>query len=1174
MNKRIIATITGLAVAAMIVVPSSASALTSAELQLQINQLLNQLNNLQQQLADMGGSGTTGGTVTGCSITSFTMNLKVGDSGQAVKCLQVILNSAADTQLSAGAGSPGNETEYFGPKTKEAVIKFQEKYASEVLASFGLTSGTGYVGTTTRAKLNTMISSGSNNGGTDNGGTVIPPVTGTGLRVALSSDNPASGTLVDGQGLATLAKLVFTNGDSAEAKVTRINLKRIGVSADATLTNVYAFLGQKRLTDASSVSSGVINLNDSAGLFTVPAGGSVIISIKADVDGTAGETMGVSVNAATDVTTTATSVNGTFPINGNLFTLATATLAGVNFASSTTPTTNTSLAPQDNYTVWQNTVTFTTRAVDFTRISFRKIGSTANTDLGNFKLYIAGVQVGSTVASLDANGYVTFDLSASPKRIEAGSHIIKLVADIIDGSNLNFYFSIRNSADANFTDTQYNVEVLPQSNSGTFTVSHVTAGTQTVSSGTLTVTKTADSPSGNKVNGAPNVTLAKYELKAAGEPVKIDTLYVAAVCSRGGTTAATQVGYLRNGMLLANGVQIGSTKNLNCTTYSTTYQTFPLGSSLIVTPGSPVILEVRADMYDNDGTDNMTADDTISARLVGSSSWENGLGQVSSTSIDVPASNKDGNQVTVKEGALTLSKYTAYTDQTAVAPVNDYKLGHFTLSADTTEAVNISTITVTLNAVSGFATDLYVKYGTQETSHVSTVSTAANAFSVNYSLAAGQTIDIEVYSDVATGVDSGTGVANVEVTGTTADSATAVTGTALDGQTITFTTGSIVSAVGAGMPLNQLVVGNQTVTAGKFKFTAANDDYTIREVQIALDDTDDITSAVPSSVIISAILKDGTTVLGTKAFADTTIGVNDTATFTGLGSSRVVNGVTVPALVVPANTSKTLTVDLVLSTPSSTASNSQINAFVTMTYFEYANSQGTISNNGTDRVGNELYVFKSIPVVNKSTVTKTTLGAGTNVDLYKWTVGSEGKGTGSIAIRQMKLSLTWADTDQSLMELESMKLYKGSTNITSLVTIRDEDANDLESTSGATSTSSTVIITFATEDVIADGDTATYTLKATAQGFVAKANTSADDKVTIYLLDDATVNGATKYIQNNSSITQLVNSGNTGDADANFIWSDNSAVSHSSTSASSSGDWSNGYLVQNLPLSSEQWVGQ
>ena len=81
-------------------------------------------------------------------------NLKLGDYGEDVLALQKILNLDQDTKVAdIGAGSPGNETKYFGKATEKAIVKFQEKYKDEVLIPANLSFGAGYVGKLTLKKL-------------------------------------------------------------------------------------------------------------------------------------------------------------------------------------------------------------------------------------------------------------------------------------------------------------------------------------------------------------------------------------------------------------------------------------------------------------------------------------------------------------------------------------------------------------------------------------------------------------------------------------------------------------------------------------------------------------------------------------------------------------------------------------------------------------------------------------------------------------------------------------------------------------------------------------------------------------------------------------------------------------------------------------------------------------
>lgn len=89
----------------------------------------------------------------------FNSNLKYGQTlSPDVMYLQRFLNLSPNTQISAtGAGSNSQLTNYFGLKTKDAVMRFQSQYRSEVLAPAGLSSPTGVVGEFTRRKINALL---------------------------------------------------------------------------------------------------------------------------------------------------------------------------------------------------------------------------------------------------------------------------------------------------------------------------------------------------------------------------------------------------------------------------------------------------------------------------------------------------------------------------------------------------------------------------------------------------------------------------------------------------------------------------------------------------------------------------------------------------------------------------------------------------------------------------------------------------------------------------------------------------------------------------------------------------------------------------------------------------------------------------------------------------------
>ncbi len=78
-----------------------------------------------------------------------------GKTSAEIRIIQQLLNSDVATQIAKiGAGSPGKETNFYGPATRVAVQKFQLKYG---IVKNSRESGYGVVGPKTRAKMNELL---------------------------------------------------------------------------------------------------------------------------------------------------------------------------------------------------------------------------------------------------------------------------------------------------------------------------------------------------------------------------------------------------------------------------------------------------------------------------------------------------------------------------------------------------------------------------------------------------------------------------------------------------------------------------------------------------------------------------------------------------------------------------------------------------------------------------------------------------------------------------------------------------------------------------------------------------------------------------------------------------------------------------------------------------------
>jgi peptidoglycan hydrolase-like protein with peptidoglycan-binding domain len=807
-----------------------ANAQTSTDLQNQINALLSQIGQLQGQLAPTASSGTT----TTLATPPFSRNLTVGSKGNDVMALQQWLNAKGYTIATSGSGSPGNETTYFGARTRAAVARFQR--------ANGIRPAVGFFGPLTRNFIASMATTFPTPNPVPNPNpnpipnpTPIPAA--SGLSVSLASTNPASGALISSGGSAAARVPVFainlTAGNSGAVTITAMNFHKMGVISDSSIAGAYIVENNRVLYQYNSVNQGVIGFSGLS--LTVAAGRTRTVWLAIDPTSGlfSGNTVSFGLNGPSDITAwdvnnTQLTPNGSFPITGNVFTVtqvANPSIGSLIISSSSVG--STVYAGTQNVLVSQWTLNGQNSPLNLTSLNFRVVGSANKTDIRNVKLMINGTQVGSTLPSVGADGNAFFDLSALPARINTGTSNMQVVADISGSPSFTFAFEILNGFDVYAIDTQYNVPVQVTVIGG--------AGTPiTIQPGQITVTVDTLTPTSNIAKGGSGTVLAKFDVFAAGEPVRIKflTITLTQTTTTGDNTWSNTNGVpdlnLKNIMLVDDqGNQVGSTINTigaggsssnQCQITSGTRLTCFFGTSAsnisyVVPANTTRVIAVRADIQ------STAAFTTITAALAGDSNNLQGL----TSSVQASTGSANGSTLTLAANSLLVSKNSAYGNQNFAKGSTGAKVGSYVLTASSAEGVNISNFTINMNASSTNFQNLTAKVGSTVigTSYPTLSANTNYTFSGNVNVPIGGTQIIDIYADVLNSASGSMGALTTFVgcTGTgqvTFSSASCVVQNGGTGQLITVAgTLTLTISNNNSFASRQVVMGNTNVSLAK-----------------------------------------------------------------------------------------------------------------------------------------------------------------------------------------------------------------------------------------------------------------------------------------------------------------------------------------------------------------------
>lgn len=1148
-----------------------------------IEQLSAQIVALQAQLTALSGAASA----PAAGKCSFTKALTVGSTGDDVKCLQQYLNGAGHKVAASGAGSPGSESTYFGSLTRAAVAKWQ--------AANGVAPAVGYFGPLSQAKYNSVVVAAPVTPAVPGAPVVV--AVGSGLTVTAPADQPAATLAPESAARVPFVKAVLTASADGDVNVKSVTVERGGLADDASIDGVLLLDEDgTQIGNTKTLSSDHKVVLD--GGLVVKAGTSKVITIAAnmvaDNSGRAGQVAKLSVVAVNAGTT---QVNASLPIGGNGMTInatldigtVTMSIGSLDPGSANTKNVGT----KGYYTASVKASVGSAEDVTFESIRFNQAGSAAASDLANVMVVSGGTEYPATVSS-DGKYYVA--KFASGLKVTKGSNVeFSVKVDLVNGSARTFDFDILRKSDIVVKGNTFGYYALAGGGSsgaasaGAFSTNQepfFNAYAGTIDKGSVLVSSSSKVPAANVPIDVSDTLIGGFLIDVKGEPAQISSFRLTYAFS--GTGTGTDLVGVKltdvNGAILSgpkDGVAAGIT-------FTDTF-TLPVGENHILVKGK---LDTS---FANNATVQVQVDPDDSITVKGTVT---GLAITAS-----PTTAVTSNTQTVKAGALNMSVAATPFGQNVVRGVNSYLFTTFTFDAGSSgENARVTSVKIRQTVITN---------GQQDQVNSCTLWDGATALNTGS--------DVQNPSDPTTGttndltftltnnliVPKGT-IKNIDLKCNISSSATAdssqrfglndTTGTAVVGastgqavtEAVTTNDGPVMTIKGAGSftvakdtsspQASYILAGKTDVSMTVLGYSASDEAIDIKEITLTY-----ASGTASTSDFLKATVWDGATKIGEASWAGTA--TNATSTFTA-------------PFVVPKDGSRLLTIKADIGSINSIASTTA-GRLLAINYNGISSSSGTGvssgqklgSSTGGDISGSSMQIMKSVLTLAKVAVPSTVIPQ-TDAILYRFKVTADAAGPVALykltfTVSSSSISATtsnfrvfaYTDSAFSIKAYDNNPTNGANVDCVSLSNI-DDDADGCR-TSPVTNTSSTASTTdvvwffgpvanvASTSESVVVPAGLTYYFE--LRGDITNPGSGTGNSIQVSLLGDATrpvrITGSNAAPTGNSAFHDLAR-GFLGtaagvaaqSANNDFVWSP-----VSTSSATSTTDWTNGFLVPGLP---------